>query len=127
MAITTPVLNSINLPQVGSKDSFLEFAQYRGADMEMASGAIATDLVSTSLKRRFELAWVGLTEDQVTNASTGLLKAWEAVRSGSASFTSPRGGSYTVTRDIGELELQITWYKGGGGLRADVRMKLREV
>lgn len=127
MAITTPVLNSITLPQVTSKDGFMEYVEYRGADTEMLSGAVVTDLVSTSAKRRFELSWVGLTEDQVTNASTGVLKAWEGVRSGSASFTSPRGGSYTVTRDVGELELQITWYKGGGVLRADVRMRLREV
>lgn len=97
MAVTTPVLGGINLPQVEAKSGFREFVEYRGADTEMVSGAIGTDLVSTSQKRRFELYWVGLTETQVTHASTGVLKAWDAVRSSSASFTSPRGGSHTVT------------------------------
>lgn len=127
MAITTPVLGGINLPQVAAKDGFREWVEYRGADMEMLSGAIGTDLVSTSQKRRFELFWIGLTETQVTDASTGVLKAWDGVRAGSASFTSPRGGSHTVTRDIGALDVEVTWYATASGLRADVRMKLREV
>lgn len=127
MAVTTPVLGGINLPQVEAKSGFREFVEYRGADTEMVSGAIGTDLVSTSQKRRFELYWVGLTETQVTHASTGVLKAWDAVRSSSASFTSPRGGSHTVTRDIGALDVEVNWYSSASGLRADVRMKLREV
>lgn len=127
MAITTPVLNGVTLPQVSVRDGYMEYPGYRGVDTEMVSGALATDLVSTAVKRRFELSWVGLTETQVTHSTTGLLKAWEGVRGGSASFTAPTGGSYTVTRDIGEMELQVTWYRAAGGLRADVRMKLREV
>ena len=123
MAITTPVLGGTTLPQVGARDSYMEFAGYRGSDLEMASGALATDLVSTSVKRRFELAWLGLTEAQVTT----VLTAFATVRDSSASFTSPLGGSYTVTRDYGAMEVELSWYRGGGVARADCRMRLREV
>lgn len=124
MAITTPALGGTTLPQVYVKGGFMEYPGYRGADLEMASGALATDLISTSVKRRFELYWVGLTEAQVST----VLTAFATVDDSSASFTSPLGGSYTVTRDYGALELEITWYMvGGGTARADVRMRLREV
>jgi hypothetical protein len=127
MAITIPTLGGVTLPQVGNRDSFTETVEYRGSDMEMASGALATDMVSASQKRRFELGWVGLTETQVLHATTGVLKAWDAVRAGSATLVTPRGGSYSVTRDVGALEVEVRWYKTASGLRADVRMKLREV
>ena len=123
MAITTPVLGGTSLPQVGAHDSYNEYPGYRGADLEMASGALATDLISTSVKRRFELAWLGLTEAQVST----VLTAFATVRDSSASFTSPLGGSYTVTRDFGAMEVELSWYRGGGVARADCRMRLREV
>ena len=122
MAITTPALGGTTLPQVGARDSYMEFPGYRGADLEMASGALATDLVSTGVKRRFELAWLGLTETQVNT----VLTAFATVRDSSASFTSPLGGSYTVTRDFGAMEVETSWYRGGGVARADCRMRLRE-
>ncbi|HQV45528.1 MAG TPA: hypothetical protein PK478_05170 [Nitrospira sp.] len=123
MAITTPALGGTTLPQVYYRDSYLEFPGYRGADVEMASGALSTDLVSTSIKRRFELAWVAMTEAQVAT----ILTAFATVRDGSASFTSPLGGSYTVTRDVAAMEVDLSWYRLGGVARADVRMRLREV
>ena len=123
MPVSTPSLGGTSLPQVGAHDSYMEFAGYRGADLEMASGALATDLVSTSVKRRFELAWLGLTETQVNT----VLTAFATVRDSSASFTSPLGGSYTVTRDYGAMEVELSWYRGGGVARADCRMRLREV
>ena len=123
MAISTPSLGAVTLPQIGARDSYNEYAGYRGSDVEMASGALATDLVSTSVKRRFELAWLGMTEAQVNT----ILSAFATVRDGSAAFTSPLGGSYTVTRDVGVMEVDLTWYRGGGVARADVRMTLREV
>lgn len=123
MPVSTPSLGGTSLPQVGAHDSYMEFAGYRGADLEMASGALGTDLVSTSVKRRFELAWLGLTEAQVST----VLTAFATVRDSSASFTSPLGGSYTVTRDYGAMEVELSWYRGGNVARADCRMRLREV
>jgi hypothetical protein len=82
-----------------------------------------TDLVTSTGKRKFELRWKGLTESQVTTVET----AWATVYTASASFTSPRGGSFTVTRDEGATMLVSPWYKGGGVLRADCTMRLREV
>lgn len=125
MAITLAVLNSVNLPYVSKRDGYEESIEYRGYQQTLADGSTATELVSTAAKRRFRLSWVALTEDQVTHASTGIVKAYEGVRSGTASFTSPVGGSHTVNRD-GELE--IRWYSIGGTptLRADVVMRLKE-
>lgn len=125
MAIAQAVLNSVNLPYVRKNDGYEEMVEYRGYQQQLADGSTATELVSTTVKRRFRLSWVALTEDQVTNASTGVLKAYEGIRAGSAGFTSPIGGSHTVNRD-GELE--IRWYSVGGTptLRADVVMKLKE-
>jgi hypothetical protein len=123
MAITTPALGGTTLPQVGSSDSYTETLQLRGSDVIMASGALKTDLVTTTAKRRFELRWKGLTEAQVSTVET----AWATVKTATAAFTSPRGGSFTVTHDDGAMELVQTWYKGGGVLRADITMRLREV
>jgi hypothetical protein len=123
MAITTPALGGTTLPQVGSSDSYTETLELRGSDVIMASGAMKTDLVTSTAKRKFELRWKGLTEAQVATVET----AWATVYTASVSFTSPRGGSFTVTRDNGANALDLQWYKGGGVLRADCTMRLREV
>lgn len=122
MAVTTPALGGTTLPQV-AWNGYDETPGYRGADTIMASGAMVTDLISTSLKRSFELRWVGLSEAQVTT----VLTAFATVDSGSASFTSPVGGSHTVTREVGQLAINVNWYTAAGTLRADVTMRLREV
>lgn len=126
MPVTSASLGGVALPPVSARDGYREWFEYRGSDTEMVSGAIGTDLVSTSQKLRIELYWIGLSESAVTGAS-GVLAAWATVKNSSASFTSPRGGSHTVTRDIGALDVEVNWYSSASGLRADVRMKLREV
>src|SRR5690606_22736685 len=109
MAITTPALGGTTLPQVGARDSYMEFPVYRGADLEMASGALATDLVSTSVKRRFSFAWLGMTEAQVTT----VLTAFSTVRDSRESFTSRLVGSYSVTMVYRALEVELKWYEAG--------------
>jgi len=125
MAIAQATLNSVNLPYVSKNDGYEESVEYRGYQQTLADGSTATELVSTTVKRRFRLSWVALTEDQVTNSSTGVLKAYEGIRAGSAAFVSPINGNHTVNRD-GEVE--IRWYSTGGTptLRADVTMRLKE-
>ena len=123
MAVTTAVLGGVTLPHVAA-DGYDEGYGYRGADREMLDGSVATDLVSTTAKRTFELRWRELTETQVGTVRT----AFATVKSSSASFTSPLGGSYTVTRDIGFFELDIKWRSQRGSVgRAAVTMRLREV
>lgn len=111
------------MPQVARNDGYTERSELRGADVVMASGAMATDLVTANAKRRFELRWKAMTEAQVTTIET----AWATVKTASASFTSPRGSTYTVTRDVNAKELDLKWYGAGSSIRADVTMKLREV
>lgn len=123
MAITTPVLGAVTLPQVEA-DGYEETPELRGATTEMLSGALATDLVSASVKRRFSLSWRLLSEAQITN----IVSAWSTmITTGSASFTSPNGGSYTVTHDD-QLTLPITWQRVTvSGLTGDVTLRLRQV
>ena len=123
MAITTPVLGGTTLPQVEA-DGYEETPELRGATTEMLSGALATDLVSATVKRRFALSWRMLSEAQISS----VVAAWAAmVTAGSASFTSPNGGSYTVTHDD-QLKLPITWQRiTASGLTGDLTLKLREV
>ena len=123
MAITLPVVGGVTLPQVGHRDSYNEVLELRGSDVIMASGAMATDLVQSEPKRKFELKWKALTEDDLADIET----AWESLATASGSFTSPRGGSYTVTRDQGATGLEITLYGSAVGIRADVSLRLREV
>jgi hypothetical protein len=123
MAITTPSLGGTTLPQIARADGYTERLELRGVDVVMASGAMATDLVNSTAKRKFELRWKALTESQVTTLET----AWATVKTASVSFTSPRGGTFTVTRDVESKELELKWYGAGTGMRADASMKLREV
>jgi hypothetical protein len=122
MAITTATLGGVTLPHV-QPDGYIERPGYRGADRVMLSGALATDLLTTTVKRTFELTWRRLTEAQVTT----LLSAFATVRDGSAAFVSPLGGSYTVTRDEGFYALDIRWRADRLVARAEVTMRLREV
>ena len=123
MAITTPVLGTTTLPQV-TADGYDEMPELRGASDEMANGALATDLVSATVKRRFELRWKLLTEAEITTV-TG---AWSAmVIAGSASFTSPSGGSHTVTHDE-QLKLEVRWEKlTKTAMLGALTLRLREV
>ena len=123
MAVTTAVLGGVTLPHVEA-DGFDEGYGFRGADREMLDGSVATDLVSTTAKRTFELRWRELTESQIATVQS----AFDTVKTASASFTTPRGGTYTVTRDVGFFELDIKWKSRRQVIKATaVTMRLREV
>lgn len=120
MSATAPILGGVTLPNVG-KDGCKETLVYLGGATEMASGAYAFDLFSTSQKRRFDLTWVAMTETQVAT----ILSGWATVRSASVAFTPPVGAAISAVQREGELTL--TWYPAPDGPRADVSMKLREL
>lgn len=132
MAVTTPILGGsvsggthtggTTLPQC-TRDGYDEQLELWGSDVVMASGAVKTDIVQANAKRKFELRWKALTEDQVSTVET----AWATVKTATAGFTSPRGNKYTVTRDVGAKSLDLRWYGAGSAMRADVTMRLREV
>ena len=123
MAVTTATLGGVTLPHVAD-DGFDESYGYRGADREMLDGSVHTALVTTTAKRRFELRWREVTESQIAT----LQSAFATVRDGNATFVTPRGGSYTVTRDVGFFELDIKWKSRRQVIKAtSVTLKLREV
>ncbi len=119
MSAATPVLGGVSLPQVSAK-GYKETSVYLGGQIEMASGSYAYDLLSTESKRRFELAWVGMTASQVATIRSG----WATVAADAAEFTPPLGSIVDVQRDG---DLTVNWYPTAQGLLADVALKLREV
>lgn len=118
---TQPVLGSTTLPHPAG---YRETPEWRGAMAEMADGTVVTHLVQTGAKRSFTLRWTGLTATDVGNVET----AWTGIKQSSASFTSPRNVSYTVTLDPQQQGLEWEWYlvKGGTELRANGELRLRE-
>lgn len=123
MAVTTASLGGVTLPHV-EPEGYTEGYGYRGADREMLDGTVHTALVTATAKRTFELRWRELTESQVTT----LRSAFATVSSASASFTTPLGGTYTVTREVGFFALDIQWRSSRGSVgRASATMRLREV
>ena len=122
MTVSTATLGGVTLPDV-EPEGFDEDYGYRGSDREMLDGSIATDLVTTTAKRVFELRWWNLTESQVST----LKSAFATVRDGSASLVTPLGATVTVTRDIGEMALQIRWRSRRRNPRATATLRLREV
>ncbi len=93
MAVSTASLGGTTLPHV-EPEGFREEYGYRGADREMLSGAVQTDLISTTAKRTFELSWRELTEAQVTTVKT----AFATVDDGAATLVTPLGAG---ERDTG--------------------------
>ena len=96
MAVTTPVLGAITLPQCSE---YQESFDYRGVTTEMADGSERIDLVSTTGKREFSLSWLNITAAQVAI----VVSALEVIKTSylALNFTSPNGTTYTVTRASG--------------------------
>ncbi len=122
MAVSTATLGGTTLPHV-EPEGFREECGYRGGDREMLSGAVQTDLISTTAKRTFELSWRELTESQVATVKT----AFATVDDGAATLVTPLGATVSVTRDIGAMALDIQWIARRQVAKARVTMRLREV
>lgn len=124
MAITTPVLAGYTLAQVVEPDGFSYGPSYRGGSVRLASGALAYDLVSDTVKRTFELSWRNVTETERNTINT----AYNAIRKTSAAFTAPDGQTATVNRAEDQVELRWSSKKFAGGvLRWSGTLRLEEV
>lgn len=123
MAVSAPVLAGQTL---ATPKEYKRGRTYRGGRQVMASGALVTDLVSTTAKHRWELSWGLLTDAQYTTLRT----AYDAIKDASGSYTDVDGTVYTVTLDEGfdELENEAVKIAGNGNVRWRVpALKLREV
>lgn len=122
--MATPVLAGNTLAQVAQRDGYTETIEYRGGRTKTANGTVITDLVQTSAKRKFKLAWTALTDAQRTT----LLSAVDAIKNTSGSFTAPTGSSYTVTMDDDQPDVNFDGYTvGNGTTRWRCELYLREV
>ena len=123
MAVSAPVLAGQTL---ASPITYRKTRTYRGGRQIMASGALVTDLVSTTAKHRWELGWALLTDAQYTTLRT----AYDAIKDTSGSYTDVDGVVYTVTLDenFDGLEIEAVKIGGAGNVRWRVpALKLREV
>ena len=109
--MAVPVLGSVTLPAIAAADGYSETLDYRGGFRRNASGGVVTQLVASSVKRKFRLTWPALTDAQKTT----VINAFATVDDSSASFTAPTGTAYTVTRDPDSPGVSFDMFMIGGG------------
>jgi hypothetical protein len=115
-----PVLGGTTLPNVSA---YTEDIDYYGGNVVTASGSVSWQLVDTTARRSFVLTWTALVEGSVSVVEAGL----DTINNGTASFTSPRNATYTVTRSPEATGIAWVWFTdGAGNLRADGSLTLRE-
>ncbi len=116
---TQPVLAGYTLPH---PSEYRDIDYYRRTVQEMADGSQQVALLSSTVKKKFQLDWQNLTGSERTTVQN----AFNAIRESSGSYTDPDGNTYTVLPD-GDADLTWTWVRvAGGGFRYSTRMKLRE-
>ena len=120
MAQTQPVLAGQNLPY---PREYQEKVRWVGGDVVMADGTVKHDLVQTGTKRMFRLTWSIRPESEIDN----ILTAYGLTGGDPVSFTTPVGGTYTVTRPPGDSGLQIDWRRIGSAFYGSTAMELVEV
>ena len=109
--MAVPVLGSVTLPAIAATDGYSETLDYRGGMRRNASGGVVTQLVASSVKRKFRLTWPALTDAQKST----VISAFATVDDSSASFTAPTGTAYTVTRDPDSPGVSFDMFMIGGG------------
>ena len=109
--MAVPVLGAVTLPAIAAADGYSETLDYRGGFRRNASGGVVTQLVASSVKRKFRLSWPALTDAQKAT----VISAFATVDDSSASFTAPTGTAYTVTRDPDSPGVSFDMFMIGGG------------
>lgn len=122
MAITAPVLNSVTLPHVSG---YTERVLYLGSRTQLANGTLRSNFVNTNAKRIFVMQWRGLSDAQCATLRT----AFDWAIKNNSSFTSPNGGTFTVTLDTGQGEMVFEPVRRGASttLVWSTSLVLREV
>jgi len=113
------------LPDLQYPEGYEEITTYRAVDTELADGTVATDMISTSAKRRFVLRWRALTDTEKGDIEA----AFAAIKDGTARTFEPPFSSttYEVTRDLQFYEVPFRSTLTANGLRWSAEMRLREV
>lgn len=119
MSYTQPTLGTVTMPHPSAFRC--EYA-HRGGATEMASGAIAFDVVASAVKRVWVLSWAAINDTDKGTLET----LYGNLRTASATFQPPEGGSTaTVTRTMRPPVFEQI--KAAAGLRWNVELELREV
>jgi hypothetical protein len=118
MSYTQPTLGTVTLPHPSA--ARCEIA-HRGGATEMASGAVAFDVVGAG-KRTWVLSWTAISD---TDKGT-LATVYNAMATASATFQPPEGGSTaTVTRTMRPPVFESV--NAAVGIRWNVELEFREV
>ena len=94
---------------------------FRGGRQIMADGSMVIDLVNTSAKLAWELAWPALNDTDMGKVQT----AFDALKDTSGAYTDIDGSAYTVMLDEGfdTLEREHVRAKGGNRWRTSIRLR----
>lgn len=120
---TTPVLGSVTLPEISG---YREIEYYRQTVTELASGTVVIDAISGgTAKHDYRLQWQNATTDGKATVET----AWATIGTAytSNNFTTPTGGTVTVTRHPDQPGLSWEAIDSLGTLYWSGEMLLREV
>ncbi len=110
MSVSTTRLNNIPLAQVA--DYSISTA-YVGGAVTLANGALRRDLMDVNAKRRFSLAWVGLTSAELATIEA----AYAAAVAGDVAFVGPDGASCNVNAGPNPGLRKEAYKVAGGTLR----------
>lgn len=119
MTISALSLNGVPLAQC---QSFSVRPEWLGGSVVLGNGGLRRDLVSTGMKRRFSLAWVGLSQAEVQ----AIVGAFGAAVAGDVDFT-PLDGVQTTVNAGERASIQFEAVKVAGGLRWRCSCELVEV
>lgn len=118
-AIGTVTLNGATLAPPSTYKADVE---YLGGVVVLADGSLRRDLVRSTARCKFSLAWVALTTDE----KNALLAAWGAAVTTQVSFVAPDGTSTTVTAPE-DARLSFESYQSQGSLLWKSAIELWEV
>jgi len=119
--MSAPTLAGTTLP---SPKVYKRRRTYRGGRTIKANGQMVTDMISTTAKHDFEMAWSALTANEFAAVRT----AFDALKNSSGTFVDIYGTTYTVTLHPDQAELADESVPFRPNLpRINTGIKLREV
>lgn len=122
---TQPVLQGTTLPWPKNPGGYIERNGQRAVSLEMASANLVFQRITTSVKREFTLSWVLLDDSDKNSIDDAYAELLSAPTS--SNFTSPAGGTYTVTPPPGNPPIEWEYLEAPAGAKWSGTMRLREI
>ncbi len=121
-----PQINDVDLPSPSATSAPEWREAYRGTGRIMADGSAVFDFVTAARKREWVVKWQNITSTDLETLRT----AYNTVAGASSSgikWEPTSGGTYYVTLNPSNIELDVQEAKAASTVRYNVTMYLREV